>query len=305
MATRAEQFRSSSQRSGKPKHVSKKKAKKADWSHDKAHAGSKATHAMEVSEGRPSRESTRGSANRAKRGRRAQHHRGRTSGRSVGPRPPLPREEQEGPRLVTLNQCPSVTRERRQREPEAATLSSPDQRRGDRTACPASADRPSGIEVSTQSLRRILWVAARPCACLTIRASWRQRCSSGRHDHACPPLQDRRFARTRCAADVGTRLRCAPDRGRTRPHRRRRHRSRHLHGRLHAGQACAPSRSRLRALARSTRSSPDTPVEVAEAIMKMHRNPPAAGPRHRRKPRRVALADRHRPVRARAAYAGR
>ncbi len=66
MATRAEQFRSSTQRSGKPKHVSKKKAKKVEWSHDKAHAGSKATHAMEVSEGRPSRESTRGSANRAK-----------------------------------------------------------------------------------------------------------------------------------------------------------------------------------------------------------------------------------------------
>lgn len=67
MATRAEQFRSSSQRAGKPKHVAKKKPKKAEWSHEKAHAGSKATHALEpAGAGRPSRESTRGSANRAK-----------------------------------------------------------------------------------------------------------------------------------------------------------------------------------------------------------------------------------------------
>lgn len=40
---------------------------KSEWSHDKAHAASKATHALETSSSvRPSRESTRGSANRAK-----------------------------------------------------------------------------------------------------------------------------------------------------------------------------------------------------------------------------------------------
>jgi hypothetical protein len=67
MATRAEQFHSDAQRSGHPKRTSKKKAKKPTWSHDKAHAGSKATHAMEEPRvGRPSRESTRKSANRAK-----------------------------------------------------------------------------------------------------------------------------------------------------------------------------------------------------------------------------------------------
>jgi hypothetical protein len=67
MATRAEQFHSSAQRSGTPKRISKKKPKKSTWSHDKAHAGSKATHAMEPARaGRPSRESTRGTANRAK-----------------------------------------------------------------------------------------------------------------------------------------------------------------------------------------------------------------------------------------------
>ena len=67
MATKAEQFHSSSQRTGHPKRTSAKKPRKGKWSHDKAHAGSKATHALEApTEGRPSRESTRGSANRAK-----------------------------------------------------------------------------------------------------------------------------------------------------------------------------------------------------------------------------------------------
>jgi hypothetical protein len=72
MATRAEQARSDEQRThgaGRRKsHVSKKKPKKADWSHDKAHAASKATHSLEdtASGARPSRESTRGSSNRAK-----------------------------------------------------------------------------------------------------------------------------------------------------------------------------------------------------------------------------------------------
>lgn len=72
MATKAEQARSDEQRShGAGRHksrVSKKKPKKATWSHDKAHAASKATHALEnTAPGtRPSRESTRGGANRAK-----------------------------------------------------------------------------------------------------------------------------------------------------------------------------------------------------------------------------------------------
>src|SRR5271157_578760 len=68
MATRAEQFRSESQRTSHPKRTSVRKPRKSAWSHDKAHAGSKATHAKEEPriEGRPSRESTRGSANRAK-----------------------------------------------------------------------------------------------------------------------------------------------------------------------------------------------------------------------------------------------
>jgi len=72
MATKAEQARSDEQRKhgeGRHKsHVSKKKPKKAAWSHDKAHAASKATRALEESAAgqRPSRESTRGSANRDK-----------------------------------------------------------------------------------------------------------------------------------------------------------------------------------------------------------------------------------------------
>ena len=78
MATRAEQFRSDAQRThgergGKAKkkgktRVSERRPKKAAWSHDKAHAGAKATHALEqVAPGqRASRTSTRKSSNRAK-----------------------------------------------------------------------------------------------------------------------------------------------------------------------------------------------------------------------------------------------
>lgn len=72
MATRAERVRSEEQRThgaGPHKsHVSEKKQKKASWGHDKAHAASKATHALEDAApgGRPSRESTRGSSNRSK-----------------------------------------------------------------------------------------------------------------------------------------------------------------------------------------------------------------------------------------------
>ncbi len=63
MATRAEQFHTDSQRTGRAKHESVRKAKKGAWSRKKAHAGVKATHAMEAG---GSRESTRASANRAK-----------------------------------------------------------------------------------------------------------------------------------------------------------------------------------------------------------------------------------------------
>jgi len=63
MATRAERFRSDSERTGRAKHKSIRKAKRATWSREKAHAGAKATHAIEAG---GSRESTRGSANRAK-----------------------------------------------------------------------------------------------------------------------------------------------------------------------------------------------------------------------------------------------
>ena len=72
MATRAQQARSDEQRThgaGRHKsHVSKRKPRKGAWSHDKAHAASKATHALEDTAmgKRPSRESTRGSSNRAK-----------------------------------------------------------------------------------------------------------------------------------------------------------------------------------------------------------------------------------------------
>ena len=72
MATKAELWRSDEERThgaGRHKsHVSLKKPKKGTWSHDKAHAASKATHALEdTAPGEPpSRESTRGSANRAK-----------------------------------------------------------------------------------------------------------------------------------------------------------------------------------------------------------------------------------------------
>ncbi len=63
MATRAEQFHSDSQRTGRTKHKTIRKAKKGAWSREKAHAAGKATHALEAG---GSRESTRASANRAK-----------------------------------------------------------------------------------------------------------------------------------------------------------------------------------------------------------------------------------------------
>ena len=64
--TRAEKFRSRIERTGHPKHASVKKPKRSAWSRDKHRAGTKATHALEVVVGRPSRISTRASANRAK-----------------------------------------------------------------------------------------------------------------------------------------------------------------------------------------------------------------------------------------------
>jgi len=63
MATRAERFRSDSERTGRAKRKSIRKAKRATWSREKAHAAGKATHAIEAG---GSRESTRRSANRAK-----------------------------------------------------------------------------------------------------------------------------------------------------------------------------------------------------------------------------------------------
>ncbi len=68
MATRAEQFRSTEQKKGKPSKVSAKKPRKAQWSRAKSHAASKATYALEPTApgARPSRESSRSSANRAK-----------------------------------------------------------------------------------------------------------------------------------------------------------------------------------------------------------------------------------------------
>jgi hypothetical protein len=77
MATRAERFRADAnananeeRRGGarRKRRVARKKPKKAAWSRDKNHARVKATHALEENKPgrRPSRESTRGSANRAK-----------------------------------------------------------------------------------------------------------------------------------------------------------------------------------------------------------------------------------------------
>jgi hypothetical protein len=68
MATRAEEYRSTQQRTRRPGRVSTKKPKKAAWDKDKSHAAAKATHALEPTNPgkRPSRKSTRSSANRAK-----------------------------------------------------------------------------------------------------------------------------------------------------------------------------------------------------------------------------------------------
>jgi hypothetical protein len=68
MATRAEAFRAQQERKGVKKRTSAKKPKKSTWSRESAHAAAKATRAFEptASGERPSRESTRASANRAK-----------------------------------------------------------------------------------------------------------------------------------------------------------------------------------------------------------------------------------------------
>jgi hypothetical protein len=73
MATRAEQFRSAQmgQRDKSEDRASsngRKKPKKSEWRSESKHAGVKATHALEEtsSGARPSRKSTRASANRAK-----------------------------------------------------------------------------------------------------------------------------------------------------------------------------------------------------------------------------------------------
>ena len=65
--TRAEEFKTLAERKGRQKRTSVKKPKKSEWGHAKAHAGAKATRALEVTtKGRPSRKSTRASANRSK-----------------------------------------------------------------------------------------------------------------------------------------------------------------------------------------------------------------------------------------------
>jgi hypothetical protein len=65
--TKAEEFRSQTERTGKERHASLRKPKKAAWGRDKQHAQGKATHALEVvTRGPPSRKSTRASANRVK-----------------------------------------------------------------------------------------------------------------------------------------------------------------------------------------------------------------------------------------------
>lgn len=65
--TKAEEFKSLAERTGHQKRASVKKPKKGEWSRAKHHAGNKATHALEVvTSGRPSRKSTRASANRVK-----------------------------------------------------------------------------------------------------------------------------------------------------------------------------------------------------------------------------------------------
>ena len=73
MATKAEKFRANEEKTGikgrKPKRKSKKKPKKATWKHESHHADVKATHALEARPAkgkRPSRVSSRASANRAK-----------------------------------------------------------------------------------------------------------------------------------------------------------------------------------------------------------------------------------------------
>jgi hypothetical protein len=72
MATRAEKFRSEESRRGAKSRTrsSEKKPKKSRWSRDSKHAGAKATRALELTAPgrRPSRESSRGGANRAKPG---------------------------------------------------------------------------------------------------------------------------------------------------------------------------------------------------------------------------------------------
>jgi hypothetical protein len=67
MATRSEEYRSNEQRSGRAKKKTAKKATGTPRSRAKKHAGRKATYALEdTGSAKPSRKSTRKSANRAK-----------------------------------------------------------------------------------------------------------------------------------------------------------------------------------------------------------------------------------------------
>jgi hypothetical protein len=72
MATRSEEFRAAEQRGNSKKRAKPRKgrskpgSKPSERSREKKHAGRKATVALEESAARPSRKSTRSSANRAK-----------------------------------------------------------------------------------------------------------------------------------------------------------------------------------------------------------------------------------------------
>ena len=71
MTTRAEQFRATQERRGPSKAAKRASGSKPglaprDRSRDKPHAAKKATYALELTSGRPSRKSTRKSANRSK-----------------------------------------------------------------------------------------------------------------------------------------------------------------------------------------------------------------------------------------------
>ncbi len=97
MATKAEQFQSDAQRtlgkSRKKSHVSQRKPKKAAWSHDKQHAASKATHALEDAAPGERRSRVDPRELEPSKARRAiQPHRSNQEGIAYEPGAPVPRE---------------------------------------------------------------------------------------------------------------------------------------------------------------------------------------------------------------------